>query len=656
MRTAILLPLLVFSFNLLFAQPYTEISCAHAKRSRVSTVHTSAKVSQNSALNNYDVKFYFLDLEADNLSTFIKGKVSITAQVVSSPLTEFVVELIQELQVDSIYFNNVKVDFTHSADEVAVTLPDPLAVDEIFEVSIFYQGSPPTSGFFSGISNGFSSSWGNQVTWTLSEPLNAKDWFPCKQVLEDKADSANIYITVPNHLKAGSNGLLKNTVALPGNRSRFEWETKYPIAYYLISMSIASYVEYALVAEPEGVDPILIQNFVYDNPGTLPAFKNDIDEVKDMIELFSELFGLYPFHEEKYGHCMAPFGGGMEHQTMTSLGFFDFGLDAHELGHQWFGDNVTCSSWQDIWLNEGFATYSEYLAREYLRSKSDAANWMAGNYENVLSQSSGSVYVPAAQAEDENRIFDGRLSYDKGSALVHMIRNIVKDEVFFDLLKSYQNEFGRKVASGEDFRSLLEFKSGMDFQEFFEDWYYGQGYPIYEIEWNHFNDSLFVEQKQITSHGSVSLFEIPLEYKLQFEAGDSTFRFTPSNNEESFQLYMPASVTSVSVDPNNWVLKKVNKLRRNNNLTGNAVITGADPAHTDSFSVYPNPATKNVHIVFSEVKPYSVTLTDMSGHSLLYQKGVYQKSELDVAELAPGLYILRIKVDEKIRTQKIKIE
>ncbi len=652
MRIKLLLALFFFQITL-YAQKHHDIKCSQVK----TMARSSARSSQNSSLDNYDVKFYFLDLEADNLSTFIKGNVSITAQVVSTPLAEFVVELINALQVDSVYFNNTKINFTHSADEISVTLPSPLPVGEVFEATFFYQGNPQTGGFFSGISNGFSSSWGNQVTWTLSEPLNAKVWFPCKQVLEDKADSVDIFITVPDHLKAGSNGLLTNTVPLPENRLRFEWKTRYPIAYYLISMSIASYVEYSLFAEPEGVDPILIQNFVYDNPGTLPFFKNDIDEVKDMVELFSERFGLYPFHGEKYGHCMAPFGGGMEHQTMTSLGFFDFGLDAHELGHQWFGDNVTCSSWQDIWLNEGFATYSEYLAREYLRSKSDADNWMADNYANVLSQTSGSVYVPAAQAEDENRIFDGRLSYDKGSALVHMIRNILSDdEVFFDLLKSYQNDFGRRVASGEDFRSLLEFKSGIDFQNFFEDWYYGQGYPIYEIEWNHFNDSLFIEQKQTTSHGSVGLFETPLEYKLRFEVGDSTFRFTPSNTEESFQLYMPTSVTSVSVDPHNWLLKKVNKLRRNNNLKGNSVVTGAEPAHIDSFSVYPNPAAKNVNIVFSEAKPYSVRLIDMNGHSLIYQNRVSQKSEVDVAALAPGLYILQIEVGGNIRTQKIRIE
>ncbi len=652
MRITLLIALLVFKLNLLCAQERNEINCAHAK-----TASTSARVNQNSSLSNYDVKFYFLDLEADNLSTFIKGKVSITAQVVSTPLSEFVVELINALQVDSVYFNDAKINFTHNADEISVTLPSPLPVDEIFAVSIFYQGNPQTSGFFSGISNGFSSTWGNQVTWTLSEPLNAKVWFPCKQVLEDKADSVDIFITVPDHLKAGSNGLLTNTVTLPGNLLRFEWKTRYPIAYYLISMSIASYVEYSLVAEPEGADPILIQNFVYDNPGTFPAFKNDIYEIKSMLELFSELFGLYPFHEEKYGHCMAPFGGGMEHQTMTSLGFFDFGLDAHELGHQWFGDNVTCSSWQDIWLNEGFATYSEYLAREYLRSKSDADAWMADNYTNVLSQPSGSVYVPVEQAENENRIFDFNLTYNKGGALVHMIRNIVKDdEVFFDLLRSYQNEFGGKVATGEDFKNLLELKSGIDFHEFFEDWYYGEGYPIYEIEWNHFNDSLFVKQNQTTSHESVSLFEIPLEYKLKFEVSDSAFRFTPSNNEESFQLYMPASVTSVSVDPNNWLLKKVNKLMRNSNLKGNSVITRAEPEHKDSFSVYPNPAAKNVNIVFSEAKPYSVRLMDMNGRTLIYRNDVHQQAELSVGNLASGLYILQLSVGNNIHTQKIKVE
>jgi len=176
--------------------------------------------------------------------------------------------------------------------------------------------------------------WGNQVTWTLSEPFSAYEWFACKQSLKDKADSCDVNITLPSNSMAGSNGLLINTVNL-GATKRFEWKHRYPIDYYLISISVAEYVEYNVYANPVGAtNPILIHNFIHNNSGTLPNFQTDINETADFMELFSDLYGMYPFADEKYGHCMAPLSGGMEHQTMTTQGFFNAGLTSHELAHQ----------------------------------------------------------------------------------------------------------------------------------------------------------------------------------------------------------------------------------------------------------------------------------------------------------------------------------
>ena len=153
---------------------------------------------------------------------------------------------------------------------------------------------------------------------------------------------------------------------MPGNKLRYEWKSNYPIAYYLISFAVSEYQEYNIYAHPAGMggDSLLIQNFIYDAPGCLDYYKAGIDETVGMVELFSDLYSLYPFHQEKYGHCLTAIGGGMEHQTMSTMGNFNFGLVAHELGHMWFGDNVTCATWSDIWINEGFATYTDYLARE----------------------------------------------------------------------------------------------------------------------------------------------------------------------------------------------------------------------------------------------------------------------------------------------------
>src|SRR5690606_17382451 len=159
---------------------------------------------------------------------------------------------------------------------------------------------------------------------------------------------------------------------------------KYPIDYYLISASVANYTEYSYYAHFTGSnDSMLVQNYVYSNPQTLPFYKDQIDSVGLMIDYLSQLFGRYPFWKEKYGHCMVPIGGGMEHQTMTSLGDFPTTLTVHELGHQWFGDHVTCGSWQDIWLNEGFASYVEYLFAEHFWQPADAFAYMADKHNKV---------------------------------------------------------------------------------------------------------------------------------------------------------------------------------------------------------------------------------------------------------------------------------
>lgn len=652
MLKILILTLFSFCVTVLHAQVDTEVICSHSKTAlRV----TSDMRTTNTLVDDYDVKFYYLDIEASNTSIFLKGKVSITAQVVSDILSEFVVELDNALTVDSVWVNQTPAGFTHADGEILVNLPSILSMHEIVEVTFFYHGFPPTGGFFAGISNGFSGS--NQVTWTLSEPLNAKDWFPCKQVLTDKADSAYIFLTVPDHLKAGSNGLLTNVVTLENGRHRFEWKTKYPIAYYLLSLSIADYEEYINYANPVGSDPIMIQTFLYNDGTTLNASKAVLDQVPDLIELLSDKYGLYPFHEEKYGHCTAPMGGAMEHQTMSTMNDFGFGVTAHELGHQWFGDNVTCATWRDIWVNEGFARYSEYLAYEFLQSKQVADGWLAARYDNILSLPNGSVYVPEASATDPNRIFSSRLTYNKGAALIHMIRNILNDdELFFDVLSSYQVDFANSVATGEDFKNLLELKSDMDFDDFFEDWYYGEGYPLYNVEWNHYNDSLFVKQIQTTSFSTVGLFETPLDFKLFFSTGDTTIRFTPTHNQESFQLYMPTSVLSVSLDPKNWLLKKVNLVVRNNDLKGHAVITSINPKVKDLISVYPNPASNTLTISNNGRGLFNLILKDMNGRQVLQQTNAFQRAELNLGGLVQGMYILQIAVNNHLYTQKIQVE
>ncbi len=324
---------------------------------------------------------------------------------------------------------------------------------------------------------------------------------------------------------------------------------------------MADYAEYTIEARPSGlVNPVVIQNFVYDVPGCLESYKEKIDVSIPMMELYSDLFGPYPHRDEKYGHYLWPRGGGMEHQTMTGMGNFEFYLVAHEMGHSWFGNYVTCATWQDIWINEGFATYAGYLATENL-APDYAAGEIDYRFERAMLEPDGSVYVPAQEAENDSRIFSSNLSYSKGMALLHMIRfELQNDHLFFEALNSFLQTYGSSVATGLDFKEVLEETSGMDFTDFFDQWYFGYGYPLYSLNWEQQDGILTISSVQTGSSELTPLFKMSMEYKVFYPGGDTTIRVFHQQREESYRFDFQEAVDSIQIDPDNWVLNQVTSL------------------------------------------------------------------------------------------------
>jgi len=571
---------IVFCFNhLLFAQ--SEF-VNHEKRS-YNPLSTSSNENRYSLktidqLNSYDVKFYKLDLSVSKSSTEIQGSGMVYAEVQNSPIDTFVIELIDSLteetfmMVDSVIVNGQVRSFTHTNHLIKVPINPPLSVGSFITAEIYYYGNGQSSAVsgYNGISNG--TAFNSSVTYTYSEPFWSRIWWPCKQMLGDKSDSIHISITTESDCKAGSIGLLKSIVPLPGNKVRYEWKSNYPIDYYLVSFAVGEYIEHITYsAIEESNDSVLIQSYLFQDSPYLPMNLVAIEKTKDYMQIFNNLFGSYPFKNEKYGYCLTPNAwGAMEHQTMTTsgyqaldttaaliAGYYYFWYSAHELGHSWFGDNVTCATWQDIWINEGFATYAEYLALQYIESQNRADYWMSDAHNKILSEPGGSVYIPDEYRNDEDRIFDYRLSYKKGAAIVHMIRyELENDSLFFLTLKNFQNTFKHSVATGLDFKNVLEVTTGQDFTEFFDQWYFGEGYPIYNISWTQQNDTLKIHSVQTTSTSITPLFKMPLEIKMYFAEGDTTVKIYQNSNEQFFEINFSPLVTSVSVDPNNWVINK----------------------------------------------------------------------------------------------------
>jgi aminopeptidase N len=580
--------------------------------------------------NAYDVRYVHLDLELERSSNAVAGTVSTTAMALQ-PLNQYIVELHSNLSISNVSINGQGVPYQRNGNVVTATLPNSVPQGQTFMASITYAGTPPNGGFFNGLSNGSSPSWGNQVTWSLSQPYSARDWWPVKQSLTDKIDSCRIWISTSNQNKAGSNGLLESITPLSNNRHRYEWVHRHPIDYYLLSVSVSTYVEYAITAYPVNSPPVYILNYIYDNPGTLPNFQADIDETVDMMEEFSELFGPYPFADEKYGHCMAPFSGGMEHQTMTTQGFFNRDLTAHELGHQWFGDHVTCSYWREIWLNEGFASYSEYLFREQIQN-GNALGWMNATHTNVMSSPGGSVNVP--DTTDVSRMFSGRLTYDKGAAILHTMRSIINnDSLFFSGLRLYLQTYGGSTASVPQFKALMENHSGLNFSDFFQEWYYGEGFPTFSIEYLHLNDTLWLSVSQTTSvPTSVPFFHVPLELRVQRPSGDTVVRMNLTQPTSTAIVPCTGSLTGLVIDPNQWLINQDGSITMNGSLSMTE--------WKSAFQPYPNPTTDRLWLTgLEENLPY--TILDASGRAR--QKGLWNTAQgITTKTLSSGVYFLQI--------------
>jgi aminopeptidase N len=644
----ILLCILLAGYQHIIAQPILPADYCLKNKSHLNGSGAKTTVASLDE-ENYDIKHVKLDIELNNLSTQVKGSVTTTAISKTTFLNNYTFELTDVLTVDSVKING---QLTPLASEGIIrrALPaNPIAPNTVFTAQVFYHGIAITGTAFATAGLNNDSAWNTRATFTLSEPYTAKEWWPCKQSLQDKIDSADIWITVPSELKAGSNGLLQKITTMPDGRHRYEWKTSYPIAYYLLSASVAPYTEYSFKVDVPGItDSVLVQNYIYQEPAFFAKYKAGIDSTKQMMQFLSELLGPYPFYKEKYGHCIAPFYGGMEHQTMTTQSDFGSDLTVHELGHQWFGDNVTCASWKDIWLNEGFASYIEYLFKERFRAEQKAAH-MQEFHRRILEFESprGSVYVDDTTNAD--RIFSGRLSYSKGAAMIHTLRFVIdNDAVFFSLLKDYQQQFSGGNATTEQFKTLVEQKTGINLLTFFDQWIYKEGYPIFSAEWNQRNGKLFLKLNQQGSvPQSVSVFKTPLEVRFSGTDKDTVIRFTIDSASQQFSLAYTPTVSGIEIDPANWVLNTTGKVERNpalglNELTSNTVL------------VFPNPTYDN-WLVIGLNKSYDLALTDLSGRTLWRgNNGTVKNIVVPASQYASGMYLLQLFENNK-RTETIKL-
>jgi hypothetical protein len=508
----------------------------------------------------YDVSHYRIDIVLDFTVKDIHSEVTITGTALEDGLSLIDLTFKDNYIKDYVTANGVSASYLHNDELFTVYLPEPIDSGETFQIIVQYHGYPvfnstPHSGVGGGLS--YAAQYTGQICQTECEPFGSRNWYPCKDFPFDKADSVDLLVTHPDGMTTSANGLLQSITNNGDGTATTHWKTGYPITTYVIHFVAAYQQLYQQQWEYLPGDSMPVVVYAYD--GYSQGVNNYLTYTIPGLDIFSEIFGLYPFVEEKYGNSFYDLWG-MENQTMTVL-VPDIAVEwiiIHEMAHHWWGNLITCKNFHHIWLNEGFATYSEALYYEYLYG-------IDFYHDYIQSQgclNAGSVYV---EDLDNDQIFNGTTSYNKGSRVLHMLRGVVGDSAIFEILQNYQSDPGLRYgwATTADFQAHAEAVYGSPLDWFFNQWIYQPGNPHYEYGWVNLYDSekgtdqlgLQVNQVQMDDPHNYPVFAMPIRVQIFYGAHDTTVSVFNNTASQTFMVDIPAPADSVKLDPDQWILR-----------------------------------------------------------------------------------------------------
>ena len=589
---------------------------------------------------SFDLIHQTLNLQVDPAVNYIAGSVVSTFKFLKENSYDVHFDLSSDLRVDSVYFEGKKIAFEHSANRITITLPQPALHTSLHEVNVFYQGAPPKSGFGSFVVSRHEET---PILWTLSEPNGARDWFPCKESLSDKIDSIDVIVTCPKQYRVASNGLLIAD-QVSGDKRTAHWKHRYPIATYLVAIAVTNYESFSDFVDAPNGKRIEILNYVY--PEYLETARGNSQEITSVMNFYNHQLITYPFANEKYGHAQFGWAGGMEHQTMSFMAGLHFDLVAHEMAHQWFGDYVTLASWHHIWLNEGFATYMTGLVYENLKEGVFWPIWKNQQVSRITAQPDGSVYV--ADTTDYKRVFNSRLSYSKGGYLLHMLRWEMGDEHFFQALKDYLSDpaLAYGYAHQEDLVRHMEQAADTSFTEFFNDWYYGEGYPIYHIKQLAVLGSdggQMIQVSQTPSNSSVSFFEMHLPVRVWKDGKPKDLRLYNNMQDQKFTL-SESAVDSIQFDPDKWLIAMAD------------LTVGTKTIAREPIKIIPQALNHRLRVVLPEMEAKAqLRIVDINGRTVLQMPLKAKDSQIDIKALQMGMYIVEVTQGKESKREKVVV-
>ena len=522
----------------------------HLRIGGTSETLAAAEATIAAAQDDVDVLHYLLDLEFVPSTRRVTGSVTVTGKSLVNGFQHLVLDLATNMTVTQVRRGSTILTFTRPTGLLDITLDQPFDADQTFDVQVFYNGAPNATGFGSISWRKTSGGTLGTMVSTLSEPDGARSWWPCKDRPDDKA-TVEEWWTVPNTWTATGNGLLVATVPKTGSKTQFQWKMHDPMTTYLVSVAATVYSKFSQSYTTLTGGTMTIDHYVY--PEHLANAQASFTPLPAMIAFYAQRFGEYPFVEDKYGMSEFPWGGAMEHSTNTSYGTalvngghnYDF-IIAHELSHQWWGDAVSPQTWADVWLNEGFATYSEALWAENLGGPAGYRNYMNSFWSPSFSDS---VYNPS-------NLF-GSTVYDKGGWVQHMLRHIVGDGAFFNALRDWYANHTDGTGNTALYQATQEARYGATLYFFFQEWVYGTGEPSYEYGWTtadlgngtHRN-YVRIRQTQFPE----GPFTMPVDLTLVTANGNQVRTVVNDQLDQDFTLDTTSPLVGLLFDDQDWIL------------------------------------------------------------------------------------------------------
>lgn len=631
--------------------------CAHKKQ--LSETPSRSFRGANSPAHSFDVLKYTMNIDLSN-------------QFDSPYQQNFNADIVVQFRVDSA-LNSIKLDavnsslsivsvsmaglsFTHQSDTLSIMLDQTYQPGDMVEVSIDYQHLDVEDGAFY-VSGGF--------VFTDCEPEGARKWFPCYDKPSDKA-ALEMYATVPSDVLLGSNGALIDST-FSGNELTYHWRSDNPIATYIMVISAKKNYNLDIVYWERPSDLAMIPFRYYYNDGEDPSTIEAM--ALDMCDHFSAGYGEYPFEKNGFATLNSEFAwGGMENQTMTSLcpGCWGESLVAHEFAHQWFGDMISPGTWADLWLNEGFATWSEAYWYESYAGYSAYKNDIENNASYYLSANPGMpIYNPGwiDETPPNGTLFNYAITYCKSSCILHQFRYIVGDSLFFKAIKAYATDtadFKFKSAVTQDFVDKMSDEVGEDMHWYFDTWLEEPNHPIYENEYYftaHEDGKWKVHFLANQVQGNPEFFPMELNIFVGFgDLSDTVFRFRNMNNNEEFVFDVEKEPIFLAFDEDEEIVLKQASL---------TVATAEIDEERESslFENIPNPAQNQTTIRFhlSQSEWASLELYDLTGRlvKVLFsgqQKQGTQQLLLQTASLEAGVYLCTLKTNNRTFVKKMVVQ